>query len=113
MEDFLNQLIKIFIYPTRKWHNFMKFCFLQSRGRYEGGKGGLLGFLFGLIYFATVPLSVLPVIIFAKFLDNLDGWNFIIFLIFLFFYCGYFNLGRPNYKDENGKEIHDFFGMKD
>ena len=113
MEDFLNQLIKIFIYPTRKWHDFSKFCFLQSRGRYEGGKGGLSGFLFGLIYFATVPLSVLPVIIFAKFLDNLDGGNFIIFVIFLFFYCGYFSLGRPNYKDENGKEIHDYFGMKD
>ena len=113
MEDFLNQLIKIFIYPTRKWHDFSKFCLLQSRGRYKGGKGGLSGFLFGLIYFATVPLSVLPVIIFAKFLDNLDGGNFIIFVIFLFFYCGYFSLGRPNYKDENGKEIHDFFGMKD
>ena len=113
MENFLNLLIKVFIYPTRKWHNFTKFCFIQSRGRDKGGKGGLSGFLFGLMFFATLPLSFLPVIIFAKSLDNLDGGNFIVFVIFFFFYCGYFNLGRPNYKDENGKEIYDFFGMKD
>ena len=113
MENFLNQLKKVYIYPTRKWHNFTKFCFIQSRGRDKGGKGGLLGFVFGLMFFATYPLSVLPVFIFAKFLDNLDGGNFIIFLIFLFIYIGYFNLGRPNYKDESGNEIYDFFGMKD
>ena len=113
MENFFNKLIKVYIYPTRKWHNFMKFCFIQSRERDKGGKGGLLGFVFGLMYFATVPLSVLPVFIIARFFDNLDGWNFIIFLIFSSIYIGYFNLGRPNYKDENGNEIPDFFGMKD
>ena len=113
MENFLNQLIKVYIYPTRKWHNFMKYCFIQSREKHKGGKGGLLGFVFGLMFLATYPLSVLPVIIFARLFDNLDGGNFIIFLIFLFIYLGYFNLGRPNYKDENGNEIYDFFGMKD